>query len=48
MEQNKEKEIEIRNDRYDGEIEIDLLELFSHYMDNIKLIVAGFLVYFAI
>lgn len=44
MEQNKEKEIEIRNERYDGEIEIDLLELFSHYMDNIKLIVAGFLV----
>lgn len=44
MEPNKEKEIEIRNERNDEELEIDLLELFSHYLDNIKIIALGFLV----
>lgn len=44
MEQYKENEIEIRDKQYDEEVEIDLLELFGHYMDNIKLIVLGFLV----
>lgn len=44
MEQNKEKEIEIREKQYDDEMEIDLLELFGHYLDNIKWIVLGFLV----
>ena len=41
MEQNKE--IEIKDRQYDDEIEIDLLELFGHYLDNIKFIVLGFL-----
>ena len=44
MEQNKEKEIEIREKQYDDEMEIDLLELFGHYLDNIKWIILGFLV----
>ena len=44
MEPNKDREIEIRDKQYDEEIEIDLLELFGHYLDNIKLIVLGFLV----
>lgn len=44
MEQNREKEIEIRDKQYDGEIEIDLLELFGHYLDNIKIIILGFIV----
>ena len=44
MEQNREKEIEIRDRQYDEEIEIDLLELFGHYLDNIKLIILGFIV----
>ena len=42
MEQNKE--IEIKDNRYDDEIEIDLLELFGHYLDNIKVIALGFII----
>ena len=38
------KEIEIREKQYDDEMEIDLLELFGHYLDNIKWIILGFLV----
>ena len=44
MEPNRENEIEIRDKQYDGEVEIDLLELFGHYLDNIKVIALGFLV----
>lgn len=42
MEQNRE--IEIRNERDNEDLEIDLLELFGAYLDNIKLIILGFLV----
>lgn len=44
MEPNKEKEIEIRDKQYDGEVEIDLLELFGYYMVHIKAIALGFLI----
>lgn len=40
---DRNQEIEIR-DRRDEEMEIDLLELFSHYLDRIKWIAGGFLV----
>ena len=36
-------EIEIR-DRSNEELEIDLLELFGHFMNKLKWIVAGFMV----
>lgn len=40
---NQNQEIEIK-DRADDEVEIDLLELFSYYLDRIRWIVGGFLV----
>lgn len=45
MSQNRD--IEVHSSQYDEEVEIDLLELFSHYLDNIKW-VAGAFVLFAI
>lgn len=44
MEQNREKEIEIRGRGRDEEMEIDLIELFGHYMTRIRWIIGGFLV----
>jgi capsular polysaccharide biosynthesis protein len=41
MNQNQELEIKERND---GEIEIDLLELLGHYLDNIRVIIVGFMI----
>ena len=40
---NQNQEIEIK-DRTDEEVEIDLLELFSYYLDRIRWIAGGFLV----
>ena len=43
MSQNKE--IEIQNNQYEDEVEIDLLELFSHYLDNIKWVIGAFVLF---